>query len=1399
MAANDGSLVFDTELDNSGFEKGSDKLLAAVKDLTTAVDNLGDNMMKSFSRITPMLQSIATSASNVSERITQTASQAADANERIIKTEEDAATAAQKVVKANEDIAVTEQTVANTAQQTAQAINNQNAEMVNFSAKTANASANISSLEHEIDSISSGMRSISSLAENGFSNGKSVLAFDDKLTEMQHRLDGARERLEAFGATKIPTDDYIWVTEAIQRTEAECDRLLEKQAKLKTIGVSENSQQWKSLEYDIQLANERLTTYKNDLQGLIYLGKDFTLGADTDVFKQMQAAVNETKTELDRNKAAINAEAIAQARLNVQVAQERVIRAQNEQERMAALEQMKAAQNELNRIAESVANNSEKQKPPETATTGWLKFATALRKAGSAAMRTAATLAKMTFRGMATGLKAVTSKLKSFTKTSKQSTLSANSLTKALTSIKTILVSRIKTLLIRAVTDAVKDGIHALAKYSKEFDNAMSNMRNRTKEIGANISVTIGNLINALEPMITSLLNGLSQVITYINAFFGYLSGSKTVTVAKKQTASYADSLDDATKNAKALKAEVYGFDELNKRTSKDTEKANEQADLFEEVPITSILPDQMQDVFDKVKDAADNQDWEGIGKALADGLNTVFSKVKDWINNVLRPNGVEWARKIAEIFNGLTKGINWVQLGQTVASGINTIFAIAKEFLTTYDFEALGRGIGQMIASWFVGENAIDWTMIGETFAAGLNGIIDLMYGIIEMIPDTEIGTAMANFIKGLTGENGVKLYRAADTIATGLNKIVTNLHTFIKETPWSELAEQFGKAFNRIFIGDENGEGGINWQELGATLADGINAAVHYLSEYITTVEWGEVGAAIFGAFDRLLNGDEHGKGGLDWSGVGQLLVNGLNAAIKFLAQGIGSIRWDDVGAGVAKFLKSALGGNNDGNGINWKGFGELLHNLIAGAIEFTAGIFRESDFASCAESIMNGLGDAISGLDVGDLMGKLAGLAVSIVERLGQLITDLILVLFENLPEIILNTNTSVSSLKKGMEDMGIDMSAGVLEGWEKEWQKNRTVIDGDYDELVKFTQDYWGIHSPSTVMAGMGKYLVEGFNNGLSDEWSSVVTFFDKSFENIRNTFSDTWNSISNNTTETWGNIKTVANDRFTEMKNDLSTTTENLKTNLSANWESIKTIASQKWQELKTNTETAYGNLKNNLQNTDFGSVGTNLVNGLKQGIQNAWNGLKSFVGNLASGLTSTLNNTFGIHSPSKVWAETGMYLDEGLLDGLKTGEKDVLSMVSDLAKNVSSEAGSEKATLNFDIASNGVLDQISSIADRLSDIALQFKAINAFLTDAGNFNIPIIASGTEIPYKTRIAANTPSTGGSSFADDLDERLSDQTYILRQILSLIQRFKNVDGDALLQAIEALRTADRSYGV
>lgn len=76
MGGNDGFLVFDTELDNSGFEAGSNKMLSAINRLTGAVESLGQNMTSSFQQVIPTLQQTATTLASLQERMGETATQA---------------------------------------------------------------------------------------------------------------------------------------------------------------------------------------------------------------------------------------------------------------------------------------------------------------------------------------------------------------------------------------------------------------------------------------------------------------------------------------------------------------------------------------------------------------------------------------------------------------------------------------------------------------------------------------------------------------------------------------------------------------------------------------------------------------------------------------------------------------------------------------------------------------------------------------------------------------------------------------------------------------------------------------------------------------------------------------------------------------------------------------------------------------------------------------------------------------------------------------------------------------------------------------------------------------------------------------------------------------------------
>ena len=66
MAA-DGSLIFDTKVDTTGFEKGNDSLLKAAERLTAAIENLSTRMDHSFSSSGASAASMAREVDNVSE------------------------------------------------------------------------------------------------------------------------------------------------------------------------------------------------------------------------------------------------------------------------------------------------------------------------------------------------------------------------------------------------------------------------------------------------------------------------------------------------------------------------------------------------------------------------------------------------------------------------------------------------------------------------------------------------------------------------------------------------------------------------------------------------------------------------------------------------------------------------------------------------------------------------------------------------------------------------------------------------------------------------------------------------------------------------------------------------------------------------------------------------------------------------------------------------------------------------------------------------------------------------------------------------------------------------------------------------------------------------------------
>ena len=98
-------------------------------------------------------------------------------------------------------------------------------------------------------------------------------------------------------------------------------------------------------------------------------------------------------------------------------------------------------------------------------------------------------------------------------------------------------------------------------------------------------------------------------------------------------------------------------------------------------------------------------------------------------------------------------------------------------------------------------------------------------------------------------------------------------------------------------------------------------------------------------------------------------------------------------------------------------------------------------------------------------------------------------------------------------------------------------------------------------------------------------------------------------------------------------------------------------------------------------------IGSNLINGIVEGIKSAWKGFTNFIGGLFGGVIDFVKGIFGIHSPSTVFFDMGSYIDEGFANGLAKGSDTVNQSISDMT-NGALDTATEVSKILYDRLSN---------------------------------------------------------------------------------------------------------------
>lgn len=346
-----------------------------------------------------------------------------------------------------------------------------------------------------------------------------------------------------------------------------------------------------------------------------------------------------------------------------------------------------------------------------------------------------------------------------------------------------------------------------------ELQSAVTRYMDTNDAAAASINRLRNGLTNALAPAINLCVNLLSKVMPYLigivdavaslitNIFGeGWTTVSTGAGAAADATKDVADNTKDAAKAQKEYNKLIAGFDEIEKLEKQSDaggsggsggsggKAKQDKADGAE--GIAGKLPKWLESLINDIDSLLTKGDFYGIGTRISETLNSATKAVDDWFNNVLRPKGVLWAGRFADVFNGLVEGYDWGLLGDTISDGLLAAIDIAGTFIRNARFESLGKGIATGInrAIKRINESDINFgSFLADLLNAGIRGL----YGFASTVKWSRIGTFVANNVnKFFKTVDWKKAGRTAGKLIAGLGEM---LATAISKISISEVARAF------------------------------------------------------------------------------------------------------------------------------------------------------------------------------------------------------------------------------------------------------------------------------------------------------------------------------------------------------------------------------------------------------------------------------------------------------------------------------------------------------------------------------------------------------------------------------------------------------------------------------
>ena len=537
---------------------------------------------------------------------------------------------------------------------------------------------------------------------------------------------------------------------------------------------------------------------------------------------------------------------------------------------------------------------------------------------------------------------------------------------------------------------------------------------------------------------------------------------------------------------------------------------------------------------------------------------------------------------------------------------------------------------------------NIKDLYQLGEYIRDALIGAMESIDWDSVYEKARNFGTGLAQFLNGLfAGSNGITLFgEVGKTIASALNTVVYAALSFGQEFDFEQFGYNIADGINNFFAT-------FDFAALAETLNTWANGILKVASESIKNIDWKKVfegiGNVVFNLDASAIV--EVALLSLTWKNKTQILKTAGTTLLNIFT---GGITLSKVLVSLKK-ISFALPGTPAFDVVATNildTIGECIKNLIPDwANRALSRIGAGLVAGAVGGSWFPGVG-TIAGAIIGAITG-----AISAIEIDGQ---GILKIIFDKIFNFDL-TSSMFDSARENFAKGGINIVLGIIDGI-------AGVLDFVVEPIADLFTCVWdalcnvfGIHSPAETMKPIGRYIVlgiiEGLSNTINEFIGTLENFASRSIAYLNEKVPEIINSISiffredlpKNIKDAFDNVM----KKFSEWKNN------------------AVLFATQKVPEIANGIIDAFKNLKD-----DLFDIGKNAINGLWDGMKNTWDTVKTGIADFVSGITTGFKDGLDIHSPSRVMAEIGGYTIAGFNNGIIENIQTTMNSIHEWISNI---------------------------------------------------------------------------------------------------------------------------------